>query len=278
MPGIRGLLRKAIPLRASVFGDAKDEFNGKMDRLENNVLELSNRLDGLEQILGEIYGSTQEIIYAESLRSSTNGCKWLEGASFSPGRWAVGYQYLYVLFHVLNDTRPKSILDLGLGQTTNMIARYASSFDGIQHDTIEHDENRIHFFEAECGVSDRTNVIQLPLAMERCNDCASPVRAYDGFGEALRGKQYDLISIDAPFGYDMEELSRIDVLKMLPGILSDSFVIMLDDYNRVGEQHTTERMKSVLDEHGIDYVAGVYRGSKSMLVICSPDKSFITSL
>jgi len=289
MSDVKELVRKVIPLRTSTFGKAKGEIISRLDTL----LEIVNRIELLLTELqsetrsgfrstgsgiSRLSNDTREIIFAESLRSATNGCTWLEGASFSPGRWAVGYQYLYVLFHALNEMNPKRILDLGLGQTTNMISRYALSHEGVAHDVVEHDENWIRFYSTEQGISDSTNIIKLDLTMEEREGCTAPIRVYDGFHEAIGNKQYDLISIDAPFGGDMNELARIDVLKMMPAILADSFVVMLDDYNRVGEQHTAQLMRETLDAAGIDYCEGTYQGTKRMVVFTSPDNSFLTSL
>ena len=278
----KDLIRNVIPLRTSTFGKAKDEVLERLDRLQASVDRIESTLNSLRTEtqggISRLSNDTREIIFAESLRSATNGCTWLEDASFSPGRWAVGYQYLYVLFHALNEIGPKRILDLGLGQTTNMISRYALSHEGVVHDVVEHDENWIRFYSTEQGISDSTNIIKLDLAMEEREGCMAPIRVYDGFHEAIGNKQYDLISIDAPFGGDMNELARIDVLKMMPAILADSFVVMLDDYNRVGEQHTAQLMRETLDAAGIDYCEGTYQGTKRMVVFTSPDNSFLTSL
>ena len=278
----KDLIRNVIPLRTSTFGKAKDEVLERLDRLQASVDRIESTLNSLRTEtqggISRLSNDTREIIFAESLRSATNGCTWLEDASFSPGRWAVGYQYLYVLFHALNEMGPKRILDLGLGQTTNMFSRYALSHEGVAHDVVEHDENWIRFYSTEQGISDSTNIIKLDLAMEEREGCMAPIRVYDGFHEAIGNKQYDLISIDAPFGGDMNELARIDVLKMMPAILADSFVVMLDDYNRVGEQHTAQLMRETLDAAGIDYCEGTYQGTKRMVVFTSPDNSFLTSL
>lgn len=49
--------------------------------------------------------------------------------------------------------------------------------------------------------------------------------------------KFDVISIDAPIGTDLE-YSRRDVLELLPDILEKDFVILMDDANRQGERNT----------------------------------------
>ena len=84
-----------------------------------------------------------------------------------------------------------------------------------------------------------------------------------------------------PFGLvggDMKEYARVDVLGLMPQILKKSFVLLLDDLERPGEQHTARTMKETLDAHGIAYAKGVYSGLKKTLILCSTDNHFFTSL
>ena len=45
--------------------------------------------------------------------------------------------------------------------------------------------------------------------------------------------------------------------------------MVIDDYDRPGEQNTVELMKRALDEHGVAYLTGVYEGQKTTCVIVS---------
>ena len=74
-------------------------------------------------------------------------------------------------------------------------------------------------------------------------ECQHEVRAYKGFEDRFKEEKFDLISIDGPFGYDMKELARIDALRILPNALAPSFTIMVDDYNRKGEQNMVKLIK-----------------------------------
>ena len=94
----------------------------------------------------------------------------------------------------------------------------------------------------------------------------------------ISGEKYDLISIDAPLGGDMKQYARIDILKIIPDCLSDSFVILIDDYERPGDNATVQKMKQKLSDNNIEYVFGKYSGAKDMAIICSKDLGFLKSL
>ena len=55
----------------------------------------------------------QELIWSEVYHDTIRGSKWLSpDLPFSPGRGAIGYQLMYVLYRVLNEVNPRSILEI----------------------------------------------------------------------------------------------------------------------------------------------------------------------
>ena len=82
-----------------------------------------------------------ELIWANTFHDSIKGCTWIDEENFAinPGRWAVGYNYFYTVFRVLNEFKPKNILELGLGQSTRLIGQYIKTHENCNHDIIEHD-------------------------------------------------------------------------------------------------------------------------------------------
>jgi len=75
----------------------------------------------------------------------------------------------------------------------------------------------------------------------------------------------------------MDELSRIDAVDLIPDHLAESFVIILDDYNRQGERNTAELFRAALNDADVEFSEGVYRGSKETLLMASNDYAFLTS-
>lgn len=218
----------------------------------------------------------REVLWAEVFGSTIASSTWFRGESLSPGRWAVGYPYLYVLYRILDEIRPARILELGLGQSTRMISRYAASND-VEHHVVEHDERWLDWFLRASDLPANTQVVRLDWAYVTYNEVAD-VRIYDGFADTFSGKRFDFISIDAPLGGDMEHYARVDVLGLLPGCLAESFVIMIDDLERPGESRTFAEMKEALARASVEYACGVYSGVKDVGVLCSPDLAFLCSL
>ena len=104
------------------------------------------------------------------------------------------------------------------------------------------------------------------------------VLAYKDFAQSLGRQKFDFIAIDAPFGYSSKIYARVDVLGIIPECLAESFCIMIDDYNRKGEQNMAKEMRRVLAESGIAFAEGVYAGEKQCLVLTSANNRFLTSM
>lgn len=236
--------------------------------------------DKIRMLQGDVKrckGYASETVWAEIFNNVISDSRWLQNTSFSAGRWAVGYQYLYVMYRVLNEIRPQNILELGLGQSTRMIGQYASSHEQVEHFVVEHDPEWIEFFRRDFALSERSKIIKLDREMIPFKE-AEAVRVFKGFEEQFSGRRFDFISIDAPFGGDMKQYARIDVLKMLPDCLADSFIIMIDDTERSGETNTVNAMKEQLKQSGITFAVGRYSGNKECTVICSNDLKFVCSM
>lgn len=221
--------------------------------------------------------SAEEAVWAAVFNNSITNSTWLKDKTFSPGRWALGYPALYVIYRVLNEARPKRILELGLGQSTRLIGQYAAAFDDVEHIVVEHDLDWIRFFQNDFQLSERSQIVQLDREMIPYKE-AEEVRVFKGFREAFAEKKFDFICIDAPLGGDMKQYARIDVLGILPSCLMDSFVITLDDCERIGETHTMNEIEGKLLEAKIPYGKGRYSGKKDICLLASDNQRFLCSL
>lgn len=216
-----------------------------------------------------------ELYWAQIYNSTTQNSSWLTENNFSPGRWAVGYNFLYVMYRILTEKKPSHILELGLGQTTKMIGQYARSNSDVTHIIIEEDKDWITFFEGMFHLPENSRIIQHDYEYTVFKG-KKDVRTFAGFTAGIQDKKFDFIMIDAPKG--SASYSRVDILKVIPQCLQDSFIIILDDYERKGEQKTIKEVLKVLDTHNIKYVTGVYSGEKDVIVITSEDNKFLCSL
>lgn len=288
------ILKKESEAKGEFLNDKGNELfdclNNKMmeyDRritLEKKIQAVEDHIQAQNQSLHiEQYKVQKEILWANIFHDTIRGSRWFpDDISLSPGRWALGYPALYALYRVLEEVQPKSVLELGLGQSTKLTSSYAKykSFTGenCEHIVIEHDKEWIQHFSRSFDTKD-INIIQLNMgeaafSVQGIGDVR--VNVYEGFQEKLQGKKFDFIFIDAPSGSD--EYSRIDLINILPDCLNESFVIFMDDYNRIGEQRSVALITTILNEHHIRYCTGGYGGEKTSLLIVSEDLHFLCTM
>ena len=134
------------------------------------------------------------------------------------------------------------------------------------------------FFKSNIDITDhiKFNIKNIIETEPILRGKAEKVYVYEDFGSVVVGKKYDLLSIDGPWG--SENYSRIDVIEYIPLILKDDFVIMIDDYNRVGEKNMVELPKEKLDGKGIPFYTGKYEGTKDVYIIVSEKWRFLTTM
>lgn len=241
-------------------------------------MTLFTRIKYLKNGLIENMKTTKEILWAEVFNSTINGSKWFK-ESISPGRWAVGYPFLYVLYRILDEVKPENILELGLGQSSKMTCSYAvhNKDRNILHRIVEHDEEWKDFFIGSNEAlfkEENSEIVIMPL--ENTNYEEVQVTRYEKFVDKLPEVKWNLILVDAPFGSD--EFSRIDVLDLIPKNLSDRFVILIDDCERGGELNTCEKIKEKLSANNIVWHEGIYSGEKEVRIIVSNNLKFLCTL
>lgn len=201
------------------------------------------------------------------------------GLSLSLGRWAIGYNYAYVLARVLEETSPRRILECGLGQSSALIGAYVEANGDVMFDVVEQDASWAELCKKRFFNSERTQVFVRPIEQKEYKPGAGKTNVYQDFGNVVAGKKYSLISIDGPWGSD--GVSRVDVLEHIPEILADDFVIMCDDCERSGERAMVKMLEEKLKASGIDFASsgfGYYKGEKDIAVIASKGFTFVTTM
>ncbi|OIU88545.1 hypothetical protein BFN01_04480 [Microbacterium sp. AR7-10] len=217
-----------------------------------------------------------EVLWSSVFSDTSLESSWFLERTLSPGRWAVGYQFLYVLYRILDEVRPASILELGLGQSSKMTGQYALNVGGVRHVIVEHDADWIATFAANFALSSASTVVRLDLTQTEAPSGAF-VHRYADFATSLGEDEYDLVIVDGPFGFD-QDLARVDVLDLIPRSLGKRFVIMLDDAHRRGERALIELVVAALDQSGIPYVSAMYKGQKDLWIVASADLAYLATL
>lgn len=249
---------------------------------EDKIEQLEARVAAIEKHVIDASRNAAEAVWAQVFHDTIRDSSWLKNKTFSPGRWAVGYAYLYVMYRILNEMRPKCILDLGLGQTTRMIAQYAAANPDVEHIVVENSKEWIDFWKRGCCadglvIPDNTRIVRLDYGFETVNG-KSGVRVYKRFKQALRGKVFDFVSIDAPLSGDMKEIGRVDVLKLVPQGIAKRFAIIFDDTQRLADRMGFDLLVEKLKLNGRASRSGRISGAKDSHLVVSEDLAYLKSL
>ena len=272
-------LQKQTDALAEAFAAGREQMATRQqaDALNKRAEILADTAEKARRQAADSARHASEAVWAQIFNNTISESLWLKDKTFSPGRWAVGYPYLYGMYRVLNETRPKRILELGLGQSPRMIAQYAAAFQDVEHIVVEHDPEWVEFFCNDFPLPKNTKVVMLEREMVPYKD-AEAVRVFKGFKETFQGQKFDFISVDAPLGGDMKQYARIDVLNLIPDGLGENFVIMVDDCNRIGETNTVKEIQQRLADYQIGHQTGWYQGEKISVLICPVRMGFLCSM
>lgn len=182
---------------------------------------------------------------------------------------------------VLSFCRPNKILELGSGQTTKVLSCYARQNSSAYVLTLEQDEKWVTRLRPYVSHDYR----HLPLEPTEFSLLGNGLRLntlwYKDISE-LRQQRFDYILVDGPdFGTPgnvHNDYSRCGLLRYMPGILAESFVIVFDDAERYGEHMTITALKQILDAHHVRYHAFSTSGTKTQDILCSPDNRYLQSV
>ncbi len=210
-------------------------------------------------------------IYHDSIRDK----EFLKTLSLNIGRWAGNYSFFYVLNRILNDFKPKDILEFGLGESSKVISTYLDHYlTESNHTVIEQDDSWKNHFNNRFKLSSRSSIQILPL--QKKNVKGFETNGYKNIEEYIK-KKYDLYLIDGPFG--SRNFSRYDIVNIVKKLnKNDEFVIILDDFDREGEKQTFNDLVELFKVKEIEIYYGSYEGTKSVAVLGTKKYQFVQSL
>lgn len=245
---------------------------GLREKIRNFFLDKSAQKALLEEI------NHQKLMTAEALAATTfvnaiQNAEWLKYKSFYPGHWAVEYSFLLTLFRIFEHHKFSNLLEIGLGQTSRMVHQYADYYK-VPATTIEHDTDWVAFTQKDIHNAYPINVKILPLEMIDYKGFST--RTYQGIKTSFENQKFDFILVDGPFG--SEHYSRSQIIHLAKNNLAETFCIIIDDCNRIGEQETISEVESVLKMNSVKYAINKYQGLSDYVVICSHDLRFLASL
>lgn len=223
----------------------------------------------------EILLLSKENEWANVYHDSIRGRKWIEELPLNIGRWAGNYTFFYILNRILNDFKPNTIIEFGIGESTKFVMAYLDNLLlESQHLVIEHDSNWKDLFVKNNLVSKNTTFEVYALEKRKINGFFT--NSYSGINDKIKNK-FDLYIIDGPFG--TKNFSRYDIVYMAEKFEpNDEFIIVMDDYNRPGEKETVLDLISVFKKKDIKIYTEIYKGSKDVFVLVTEKYKYITSL
>ena len=222
----------------------------------------------------KIYLQTKEIEWAHIYGDSIRGKIYLQNLPINVGRWAGNYSFFYILNRILNDYKPKNILDLGLGESSKFISTYLDNYlIESKHTIVEQDQSWINAFNDKFTLSSRSKIIYCELRKKYIK--GHNINYYNGFTDQIKDN-FDLYIVDGPFGSD--RYSRYDIVDLVENYSFDKeFIIIMDDSERKGEQDTINDILNILRTKGLIFYVGVYTGNKQNTIIASEKYKFATT-
>ncbi len=95
----------------------------------------------------------------------------------------------------------------------------------------------------------------------------------------LGTQKFNLILVDGPdLGLETVPFSRAGILEHIPEIIAESFIIIFDDAERMGESMTIKAIERIFRVNGRPFMRHDIFGVKTQTVFYSPDHAFLRSI
>ncbi|NNE32929.1 MAG: hypothetical protein HKN40_11225 [Winogradskyella sp.] len=217
----------------------------------------------------------EELEWAHIYHDSIRGKPWLYELPLNIGRWAGNYAFFYVLNRILNDFKPKSILEFGLGESSKFVSKYLEYYlKDAQHTIIEQNNDWKKAFESTFNLTNRSKIVICPITTTNIKNFT--VNVYEDL-ELKVNSNYDLFIVDGPYG--SHRFSRYDIVVLAQKFETNKeFIILLDDYHRKGEKDTANELLLLFKSKNIKTYSKIYNGRKSLIVIATEKYKYIASL
>ena len=251
------------------------------EKKQESLLKLARghekRLAAMEEKLDLCYNELKELNYAHLLHDGMRESSWVKNQTFDLHNWAANYSFIYLLFRILDKIEPRNILEFGLGQTTKLTTQYIAHKNPEAYlNVCEHNVDWIKIYQPELPKHEHIRIHHLELEYfeyrRKRND------KYAGLLELVGDQKFDLIIVDGPVGGG-KNLPRSNVVGLIGhGNLSEDFVIIFDDAERVGEKNTIRKAHEALRKKSIAFQTFERFGIKRQAYIVSVSRSFVAYL
>ena len=170
------------------------------------------------------------------------------------GDWSIDAFLGRFLVQHLIEAQPRSILELGSGSSTVLIARCLRILgrSDCLHIAVDHESRFLEITRRNLqlnGLADGVDLWTCPLR----SISGTAQIWYGGLAEKLRGKTIDLLIVDGPPGALQAE-SRFPALPMLLPFLSEACVVVLDDASRPDERTIARRWAEANPQFSLEFL------------------------
>lgn len=234
------------------------------------------------------------LIFCESrMRGQLNDIRSLISLELGLRRWNVELENFFtdgaaanpslqlLNLKVLTLCQPRSVLELGSGQTTKIMSHYSRLNPQADVVTLEQNGQWWEMLRSEITHDYRY------AELESCK-IVVPGRSkkvsceWYGRQPEFAHKKFAYVLVDGPdsgqAGTVHVPFARAGVLQILPEALDDDFVVVFDDAERSGELMTIEAFAKKLVASRKSFVRFSVCGSKTQEVFCSPAYAFLRSV
>lgn len=180
---------------------------------------------------------------------------------FDAIKGAANFSLLYLVLRSVTDAGARSVLEFGCGQTTLLLDRLAPTF-GLTVLSVEHDAT----WAEVIGSRVRHPIRHVELAETFV--AGRHVRGYRD-DPSIEGT-FDLILVDGPFAATEEtRYSRLSTLPYIERCSPDDGLVIVDDYQRLGERELAGRIMELRLRNYPDALLATTEASKWQgLVAC----------
>lgn len=263
-------LKEKIKSLEMTKDSSKSDLENLIGRYDEDIKFLKDRICEIEEYNQNV---NNELHYAFVFNDTIKDSLWLKRKNFSLIHGAANYSLMYYIFRALDDGKPKNILELGLGQTTKLTSQYVNYYKDAKLTVLEADETWIENFSKNLELGENIEIKCMDIEKFEYNNTEN--LRFKDFLEVVGDEKYDLIIIDGPQGYIVEngvsrflDYPRSNVWQLIQNNLAEDFIIIMDDFERQGEQNTMNELKDLLRkndleffEHscfGMDYQNGIF--------------------
>lgn len=225
---IEGAHQNAAELEVTSGAEIREEISSGFDNIRSQQSKQTNKLNIA------MYSETQQVEALLQLLPTLKP-RWLMP---SLGRWAIDARAMLHLRQLIQDHRPRRILELGSGTSTIWLG-YIAEQTGASVVSIEHDEKfrqRTDYFLGKHKLRKVVSTVHAPLSPLRLDDVEYHWYDLEAFDSM---QDIDLLLIDGPVG-TTNRWARYPAIPVLWNRLADDAIVALDDASRPDESESVE--------------------------------------